>query len=67
MSDNSKSAFPYHASNDDEWGYCEKGMTLRDYFAGQALTGLCSIQGDITTYAELAYLAADSMLKERKK
>lgn len=51
------------------------GMTLRDYFAGQALNGLThelAIQlsdGSTTAYdsiAEIAYLVADSMLKARQ-
>lgn len=43
------------------------GMTLRDYFAGQALTGLiAAVPGAqrITWVAE-AYCISDDMLKER--
>jgi hypothetical protein len=55
------------------------GMTLRDYFAGQALAGICAgrMKGDlirkwIDGYAEgqetrAAYAFADAMLKERAK
>jgi hypothetical protein len=54
---------------------CE-GMTLRDYFAAQALKGMLSGADPsraskpdcirtITVAAEAAYLAADAMLKER--
>ena len=50
------------------------GMTLRDYFAGQALAGLCSAQdahgtwqGAITETAEKAYQIADWMIEERRK
>lgn len=57
------------------------GMTLRDYFAGQALEGICS-NPDITTksqkaglnteecrlaYSEAAYKTADAMLAARSK
>ena len=48
----------------------ELGMTLRDYFAAQAMHGLISINElDLTheDYARLAYLLADTMLKERVK
>ena len=48
------------------------GMTLRDYFAGQALAGLCAygIPGEHHTpeaTAEDAYAYADAMLAEREK
>lgn len=50
------------------------GMTLRDYFAGQALAGLCS-QHDATGMwswlpndaVVVAYKIADAMLAERAK
>ena len=46
------------------------GMTLRDYFAGQALCGLtAAITKKETTnadYATVCYSIADAMLKERK-
>ena len=49
------------------------GLSLRDYFAAQALTGLTSIPYDpqmpTTTdqIAHLCYGLADSMLKERNR
>lgn len=47
------------------------GMSLRDYFAGQALVGLlaCSeiIIGDENKYAESAYKYADAMVAEAAK
>ncbi len=50
------------------------GMTLRDYFAGQALAGLASIaldDGDMlmgwADMSKAAFKAADAMLAERKK
>lgn len=52
-----------------------RGMSLRDWFAGQALTGLlASPRGTPdgssmtdTGAASAAYLVADAMLKERSK
>ena len=49
----------------------DTGMTLRDYFAGQALAGSCALP-DMRTVkdsiiAEAAYSLADAMLKERSK
>lgn len=44
------------------------GMTLRDYFAAQALTGLLTeSSGDFSNdaIAQLAYSLADGMLKAR--
>lgn len=41
------------------------GMTLRDWFAGQALAGLVATEGDGA--AKYAYFMADAMLAERSK
>lgn len=48
-----------------------RGMTLRDYFAAQALNGICANPAntgcrDINAYTQCAFKMADSMLKERK-
>jgi uncharacterized membrane-anchored protein YhcB (DUF1043 family) len=43
--------------------------TLRDHFAGQALTGLCAkpeFQATYRHYAECSYKLADAMLEARK-
>lgn len=47
----------------------DKGMSLRDYFAGQALAGLMSGANTYSSknMAESAYGMADAMLKERSK
>lgn len=45
------------------------GMTLRDYFAGQALMGLMSDHDNMNTLAkdaEAAYKMADAMIEERE-
>lgn len=45
------------------------GMTLRDWFAGMALQGICHGNGDVPFdgLAMAAYLVADAMLAERAK
>ena len=44
------------------------GMTLRDYFAGQAVISLTDdYQSQPEHLAERAYKIADAMLKEREK
>jgi hypothetical protein len=45
----------------------EGGMSLRDWFAGQALGGWCAAQvpGDFSALARDAYAFADAMLKAR--
>lgn len=51
-------------------GELEGGMTLRDYFAAKAMTGLLTaeIVGEYSNehVAEISYLIADAMLKARK-
>lgn len=43
------------------------GLTLRDYFAAQAMAGFLAVPGGINPQADahLAYLIADAMLAER--
>lgn len=60
----------YPVPNDGKEG--DKGMSLRDYFAGQALVGNCScdswrVDADYEQTAESAYKMADAMLKAREK
>ena len=59
------------AANDVNSLVCvEGGMTLRDYFAGQALVGCVGPGGlgrNPSRLAKEAYLVADAMLAERVK
>ena len=69
-------AFPYANDADKEYNWINRGMTLRDWFAGQALIGLINAgiedvkrgrKSDATDIAEGAYRLADAMLEARKK
>lgn len=69
-------AFPVAAqirnrlSDEEVVTWPEAGMTLRDYFAGQAIVGLLyhtEAAMDATKAAAWAYKAADAMLAERQK
>jgi hypothetical protein len=68
MKDDSGYAFPTHGSMGE---VVQTGMTLRDYFAAKALSGL--LMSSRTRYdglneghyARLAYAQADAMIKER--
>ena len=77
MSDN-PNAFPTHdqtPTTDPRERILQGGMTLRDYFAGQALPtiiAVCAGDTSITArpsteayFAEKAYLVADAMLAAR--
>ena len=56
-----KQGFPYSYEH-------ARGMTLRDYFAGQALAGLCTNPGiDEEIVVKWSWSMADAMLKERTK
>ena len=59
-------AFPRAAHpgvSEKDWG----GMTLRDYFAGQALTGLLADPKwtDVPHMSKLSYMFADAMIAAR--
>lgn len=71
---NDYGAFPYAPTGDDWAGqpYPHPGMSLRDWFAGQALAGIkaCSIVGDHhidENTAKYAYRLADAMLAARQR
>jgi len=65
---NGGSAFPYVYTAYRTAVHHGEGMTLRDYFAGQAL-GSCikTYTYDVKKMAEKAYEYADAMLAERDK
>jgi hypothetical protein len=60
-------AFPNEGFNG--WGSPFQGMTLRDYFAAKAMTGLLTaeIVGSDDHVAETSYRIADAMLKAREE
>lgn len=65
--DDGGSAFPVSNGVDTDWG-----MTLRDWFAGQALAGIASISNDNFSLspedeAAWAYQRADAMIAARAK
>jgi hypothetical protein len=65
-------AFPVNTSAGHEDGAFEPhpGMTLRDWFAGQALAGLLGNAGKVSNedgYAQQSYMIADAMLAARKQ
>lgn len=67
--DEGGSAYPHKAWSDSYSEHAgSSGMSLRDYFAGQALMGLCT-QNNLwnTSFASDAYYLADAMLKARKE
>lgn len=47
----------------------KRGMSLRDYFAGQALAGFLALHGNQCSHPSIAtysYAYADAMIAERK-
>lgn len=70
-------AFPRPYSKEDRvcdehreplWG--QEGMTLRDWFAGQVMSGFCAdpnCAASSEELAESAYAFADAMLAERER
>ena len=72
------SAFPQSDSGQHSTGFDlppqrhHPGMTLRDYFAGQALTGILDItplrdMSDFDMVARRSYNMADAMIAERDR
>jgi len=62
-------AFPLteDAVNHKNREFAMQGMSLRDWFAGQALVGLLANDRPISHVAPDAYAIADAMLVERAK
>ena len=73
--DDGGSAFPseQHECQDNTWNQTfDPGMSLRDWFAGQALSkslsdGIHTDSEGMKVVARAAYEMADAMLKEREK
>lgn len=67
--DHSGWAFPVHSENGVPYG--DPGMTLRDWFAAQAMVGMLSSDRESgavwDAYASDAYAMADAMLAARKR
>jgi len=63
--DDGGAAFPQTVTNANHL-IAEAGMTLRDYFAAQALAHV-SFQVSVEECATQCYLIADAMLEARKK
>ena len=59
-------AFPTQIDNRAHYG--TQGMTLRDYFAANAMQGMLTASKNYTNdeLAEFAYIVADAMLKARE-
>lgn len=62
-------AFPAENDSEKQYNWINKGMTLRDYFAGQALVALIDSKNGATSdvIARAAYFLADAMLAVRAK
>lgn len=61
------SAFPIPPSDLSHSYAPEQGMSLRDHFAGQALSGAMQKYQTPSLIAEYCYHVADAMLAERMK
>lgn len=56
-----------HGPYTEDHGYRHKGMSLRDYFAGQALALCYHEDVQFQTVADDAYRLADAMLARREE
>lgn len=71
MENKNQSAFPW-SIDDGEKIVGNKGMTLRDYFAAQAMQGMLAActgwsEQEQTRLAKCSYMMADEMLKRREE
>lgn len=64
--DDAGPAFPWGSD-----GFTAGGLSIRDWFAGQALAGICAHEemgnADSTAQARWAYSSADAMIAARSK
>ena len=63
---NSGPAFPQAIRYKEGGVHSWNGMTMRDYFAGQALVGILSNEGWSKDIAQMAYAVAEEMLVARE-
>lgn len=63
--------FAFSPANEGYAKRLAEGMSMRDYFAGKAITGTnpggAITDADVAKYAAWAYRMADAMLAERAK
>lgn len=62
-------AFPVQSIYSEDHGTNSRGISVRDYFAGQALAGMVTRPpsgAEFSDYAVQAYFFADAMLAERE-
>jgi hypothetical protein len=67
--DDGGQVYPRYTRYDDGSGSCDWGMTLREYYAGQAMAGLCangSKHIPTSAYAEAAVSFADALIAALK-
>ena len=57
-------AFPLSVESDH---FISLGMTLKDYYAGQALTGFLSNGASMDNAAHWSWLVANKMMKKREE
>jgi len=64
--DDGGTAFPAEGIASLGSRYCTPGMSLRDWFAGQAMV-LVDAELPVDQFAKQTYIIADAMLRERAK
>jgi hypothetical protein len=64
LSEHDESAFPVEVGQT-----CDdlRGMSLLDWFAGQAMVGLITNNHPLAHIPEMSYKAAEAMMNERKR
>jgi len=65
--DDGGTAFPAEGIASLGSRFCTPGMSLRDWFAGQALASSSNMESGKLTLAKWAYEMADEMIAERNK
>ena len=69
--DTGDAAFPIVIPANQDWSEFDRGMTLRDWFAGMAMQGLLAADHDVQRSHEdiagWAWTQADSMIVEKRR